>query len=250
MTGELEATLLRGSIRNANLLAVLADDEEIRGSVLELMETLEAIQNEDIRGFRLATMLDPTMPELPSNSRLKRGVQGVLDDQQFEMFLNLRLPDRLLNEVLFFEEISYNGVCYGSHPSHFRNSTIMFRRAQQGAQGTQAGIIEAIFKHSLGTAVESQGAEGYFLTVRCYASINRPDFEDPYRSFGFAAGFLCKKTPVKTQVINLSQVVSHFVLTPLDEIDAIHILPVDRVSVLFSSLKTGASPAMTVDASL
>ena len=112
-------------------MAVLADDAEIRGSVLELMEMLEAIQNEDIRGFRLATTLDPTTPELPSNSRLKRGIHGTLDDQQFEMFLNLHLPDRLghlLNEVLFFEEISYNGVCYGTRPSHFRNSPIMFRR--------------------------------------------------------------------------------------------------------------------------
>jgi len=196
---------------------------------------LEAIQNEDIRSFRLATTLDPTMPELPSNTRLKRGVHGVLDDQQFELFLNLRLADRLsrlFNEVLFLEEISYNGVCYGSRRSHFRNSTITFQHPQQG---TQAGVVEAIFKHSLGVAFESQGAEGYFLTVRCYASINRPNFEDPYRPFGFAAGFLCEKTPVETQVINLSQVLSHFVLTPLDEIDAIYVLPVDRVSVLFSS---------------
>jgi len=202
------------------------------------METLEAIQNEDIRGFRLATTLDLTMPELPSNTQLKHGVHGVLDDQQFELFLNLCPADRLshlVNKVLFFEEISYNGVCYGSRPLHFRNSTIMFRCPQQGAQGPQAGVIEAIFKHSLEAPFESQGAEGYFLAVRCYASINRPNFEDPYRSFGFATGFLCEKTPVEMQVIILSQVVSHFVLTPLDEIDAIHALPMDRVSVTFLS---------------
>jgi hypothetical protein len=36
------------------------------------METLGAIQAEDIRGFRLATLLDPTTPEFPSNSKRKR----------------------------------------------------------------------------------------------------------------------------------------------------------------------------------
>jgi hypothetical protein len=33
-------------------------------------------------------------------------------------------------------------------------------------------------------------------------------------------------------VIKLSQVVSHFVLTPIEEIDAIHVLSVDWVSTL------------------
>jgi len=50
------------------------------------METLGAIQAEDIRGFRLATLLDPTTPEFPSNSKRKRGVRGILDNDQFTAF--------------------------------------------------------------------------------------------------------------------------------------------------------------------
>jgi hypothetical protein len=255
MTGDLEATLLRGAIRNANLLAALADDAEIRGSVIELMETLDAIQKEDIRGFRLAMTLNPTTPGFPSNTQLKRGVHGVLEDQLFELFLNMADQlGHLVNEVLFFQEISHNGVCYGSHPSsHFRNSAIMFQPQpppQQGAQDMKAGVIEAIFEHSSGSAFGSQGSEGYFLVVREHAPINRVDFEDPYRIFGFAAGFLCEKIPVGTQVIKLSQVVSHFVLTTLDEIEAIHVLPVDRVRAVPSILTLRPLCSITVDDSL
>jgi hypothetical protein len=232
-TGELEATLLRGAIRNANLLAVLSDDAEIRDSVLELMETLRAIQAEDIRGFRLATLLDPTTPEFPSNSKRKRGVQGILDNDQFTALLDLYQADiqglhHVDNEVLFFEEISHNGVCYGTHSSsHFRNSAILFypHLTIRGAGEMKAGIIEAIFEHHSGLL------EKHFLLVRQHNPINRSEFVDPYQRFGFAAGFLCEKTPTLTRIISLSQIVSHFVLTPMEEIEAIHVLPFDRVSV-------------------
>lgn len=242
MTGELEATLLRGAIRNANLLAVLSDDAEIRDSVVELMETLEAIQAEDIRGFRLATLLDPTTPEFLSNSKHKRGVQGILNNDQSTAFLDLYQADfqalhHVNNEVLFFEEISYNGVCYGTHSSsHFRNSAILFypHLTVRGADEMKAGIIEAIFEHHSGTTAGGHGghiSEKHFLFVRQHNPINHLEFVDPYQRFGFAAGFLCEENPTCTRVISLSQVVSHFVLTPMEEIEAIHVLPIDRVSV-------------------
>jgi len=237
LTGELEATLLKGAIRNANLLALISDDTSVRESVLELMETLEAIQAEDIRGFRLATILNPTTPEFPSNSKRKHGVRGILDNHYFTSFLDLHQTSshQIVNEVLFFQEISYNGVCYGTHSSsHFRNSAISFNPhlTVQGTEETKVGIIEAIFEHNLGSTVGGPTSGNHFLVVRQHNPINRPDLDDPYRCFGFAAGFLCEQKHFGTLVIGLSQVVSHFVLTPMEEIDAIHVLPIDRVSVI------------------
>lgn len=201
------------------------------------METLEAIQAEDIHGFRLATLLDPTTPEFPSNSRRKHGVQGILDNDHFTSFLNLHQMDfhRINNEVLFFQEISYNGVCYGTHSSsHFRNSAILFypHLTVRGAEEAKAGVIEVIFEHRSGTTAGSHISGNHFLVVRQHNPINRSEFDDPYRCFGFAAGFLCEQIPAGTQVISLSQVVSHFVLTPMEEIEAIHVLPIDRVRVI------------------
>jgi len=97
----------------------------------------------------------------------------------------------------------------------------------------KAGIIEAIFEHRSGPTAGHEGhiSEEYFLLVRQHNPINRSEFVNPYQRFGFAAGFLCEQTPACTRVISLSQVVSHFVLTPMEEIEAIHVLPIDRVSV-------------------
>lgn len=60
------------------------------------------------------------------------------------------------------------------------------------------------------------------------------DRVDPYMKFGFPAGFLCEKNPTKLHILELSQIVSHFVLTKFSGTrynDYIHALPVDRVSI-------------------
>jgi len=86
----------------------------------------------------------------------------------------------------------------------------------------------------------------HFLLVRQWHNpINHSEFIDPYQRFG---GFLCKKTSAFTQVISLSQIVSHFVLTPMEEIEAIHVLPwtFDRVSVTIIFIQnSGCSHSVT-----
>ncbi|KAG6808466.1 hypothetical protein H0H93_016889, partial [Arthromyces matolae] len=67
-----------------------------------------------------------------------------------------------------------------------------------------------------------------YLVVRPYKAINPP--LDPYRQFGFAAGFLCTSVPEPFRIISLSQVVSHVAVTAFEDGDfrgLIHILPVD-----------------------
>lgn len=219
----MEGTLLRGAVRNANLFALLSDDDNLRNMVTDLVETMDVIEKEDVRGFRLAAMVNPMVPGFTANAKL---TPGSLDGPHFQLLSTLRQADgytHFLNKVLFLEEISHNGVCYGTYPSsHYKNSAIIFR---QPNSDIKAGVIQNIFEHSC--SVEEKD---YFLTLHIYTPINRANFSDPYRPFGFAAGYLCDSQPIGTVVIKLCQVVSHFVLTPIEEIDAIHILPVDRVS--------------------
>lgn len=200
------------------------------------METLDVIEKEDIRGFRLATILDPMVPEFTANGK---SIPGSLEAPHFQLLSTLRYADGFaheahsFNEVLFMKEISHNGVCYGTYTSsHYRNSAVIFRCGSNSSpeeeSRNQAGVVQNIFEHSCfmnGQPV----AKDYFLTLNVHSPIDRVGFRDPYRPFGFAAGYLCESKPVETVVIKLSQVVSHFVLTPMEEIHAIHVLPVDRV---------------------
>lgn len=201
------------------------------------METLDVIEKEDIRGFRLATILDPTVPEFTANGT---SIPGSLEDPHFQLLSTLGYADGFThahcsNEVLFLKEISHNGVCYGTYTScHYHNSAVIFCRGsdaspdEQSQSHNEAGVVQNIFEHSC--VMNGQPvAKNYFLTLNVHGAINRAGFQDPYRSFGFAAGYLCESKPVETLVIKLSQVVSHFVLTSMEEIDAIHVLPVDRV---------------------
>jgi hypothetical protein len=229
----MEGTLLRGAVRNANLSAILSDDNHLRNVVADLVETMDVIEKEDIRGFRLAAMVDPMMPGFTASAKL---IPGSLDDPHFQLLSSLRRAHGYaysLNKVLFLEEISHNGVCYGTYPSsHYLNSAVLFH---QSDSDIQAGVVQNIFEYSFSTSSlggQVASEKDYFLTLHVYAPVNRADFYDPYRPFGFAAGYLCDSQPIGTVVIKLSQVVSHFVLTPMEEIDAIHVLPVDRVSTL------------------
>jgi len=238
-TGEMEGTLLKGAVRNANLSALLSDDEYLRKQVVDLVDTLDVIEKEDVRGFRLTTILDPTVPEFTTKAKL---TPGSLDGSHFHLLSASRRADgfsHALNEVLFLEEISHNGVCYGTYSSsHRRNSAVLFHRGPRGQPENQAGVVQNIFEHSCCRPISCLGGKSvtkdYFLILNVYAPINRVGFCDPYPPFGLAAGYLCESQPIETLVIKLSQVVSHFVLTPLEEIDATHVLPVDRVRILLN----------------
>ena len=49
---------MHSSVRDANFQALLSDDREMRSHVSELVEVFEAIRTEDVRGTRLAHMVD------------------------------------------------------------------------------------------------------------------------------------------------------------------------------------------------
>ena len=57
-SGELELTFMRSSTREANLQALLQDDTEVHSHVGDLVKVYKSILAEDVRGTRLAHMID------------------------------------------------------------------------------------------------------------------------------------------------------------------------------------------------
>lgn len=252
---------MRTSARNANLRAILADDDEIRKSVTDMIMTMQAIEDEDIHGFRKAKQLDPTLLDLDLIQ--SRADRIALDQSQLQLMkahLMQIHPGQILHlgsDALSLKEVSKDGVCYGTcKSSTYRNSSIIFTSAvRPGLRSTndnlpnyedtsiqKAGIVEKIIHYSTGTSdrhmhVPIDGIYLYIqellpIDVRGHIASNTFDL-DPYRQHGFAAGYLCDSKQRTPRVISLSQVISHFALTTFEGIDKyedfIHVLPLDRV---------------------
>ena len=82
----MEGTLLRGAIQNANLSAILSDDNHLRNVVVDFVETVDVIKKEDIRSFRLAAIVDLMMPGFTASAKL---IPGSLDDPHFQLLSSL-----------------------------------------------------------------------------------------------------------------------------------------------------------------
>ena len=244
---------MRISARNANLRAILADDNEIRKSVTEMVMAMEAIEDEDIRGFRKAKQLDPTLLDPAQDSIPSHANQITLESSQLQLIkahLTQIYPGRnfrLGSDALSLKEVSKDGVCYGiCESSTHRNSAIIFVSESATRSSSpnnnldyegvvqKPGIIEKIIHYS--TLDGLVPIDGIYLYIQELMPINiasNPPQLDPYRKYGFAAGYLCDSNERITRVIGLSQVVSHFALTTFEGINRyenfIHVLPLDRV---------------------
>lgn len=251
--GELESTFLRTSARCANLWAILFDDEDVRRTVVELVSTFKSLENEDARGFRRASLLDPNLSEDMLKTKTKR---LELEDEQYHLLSNLLQHDvaahtPLPRQVLSMAEISFRGVSYATvGSSRRRDSAIIFQLPASDRSWNEdtmhkqkAGVVKAIFQHAYRT-LEGTERKGFYLFVQEYPRIDSSDDRvDPYCKFGFAGGFLCAGQATQHHVIALSQVVSHFALTEMrtaeeDDHDESLILafPVNRVRLLLLSL--------------
>lgn len=222
--------------RHANLRALLADDETCRNAVLEMITAIEAIDKEEVRGFRLASMLDPSLPEYANNNKMK---PYKLEGDAYRLMCNmvaLNAPDAeqpIPTDALSVEEISLHDVCYTtSRCINFRSSRILFRSSEfQPTREHIPGVIRDIFKYTFNVAAEE--VKGLYLLVQEYPRMDVSDGRrDPYVRFGFAGGFLCQPIAERLHLLKPSQVVSHFGLTKLrgDYEGLIHCMPVDRVS--------------------
>lgn len=211
---------------------------------------MQSIENEDIRGFRKAKQLNPTV--LDSALILSHAERITLDSSQLQLIeahLMQVFPGQILrlgSDALSLKEVSKGGVCYGTCDSSGHcNSAIIFASCAMSSdlpnqlEGAvqKPGIIEKIVHYSISDGV--MPIDGIYLYIQELEPIdmqgsissNPPKF-DPYRGHGFAASYLChnKRTPL---VISLSQVVSHFALTTFKGIEKyenfVHVLPLDMV---------------------
>jgi hypothetical protein len=249
---------MRTSARNANLRAILADDDKIRKSVTNMITTMQAIENEDICGFCKAKQLDATI--LDVDLILSRADRITLDPSQLQLIkahLMELYPDQILRlgtDASSLKEVSKDGICYGTcGSSTHRNSAIIFSSAAKPSNASnnnlpndectiqKPGIVEKIIHYS--TSSSHVQIDGFYLYIQELLPIDVQGHVagdtlelDPYREHGFAAGYLCHSNQRIPRVISLSQVISHFALTTFESIhnyrDFIHVLPLDRVHTL------------------
>jgi hypothetical protein len=238
---------MKVSSRTANLRAILADDEKICQNVMELVKSIKAIEQEDIRGFRLASMLDPTLPDYADSSLVPFMLSGEPYQLLCGMLRSNSLDDSAVHphaEAFSLNRIAKHGVSYGTYASpSFRDSSIIFRGSSSVSPHAhdlhKAGRIEKIFQHVY------QGIKTFYLVVREHQRID-PNI-DPYTRFGFAGGYLCEKVPSLLHLIMLEQVVSHFALTTMrsdGQKHLIHALPIDRVRPISHLLSITDSPQL------
>lgn len=234
--GQLETTMLNTSARSANLRALLADNPALRASVLELVSVMEQIDLEDIRGFRLASILDVDSPSYMPRSKPQAGNLADFHHALLCEYLG-RSRDlaRMPRDAQFLKEISKNGVCYGtSSTSTFKNSSIIFSNRNPTDPAPYAAIATQLFEYCwLHDDKNRTRLRGVFLVVRILEPIDSE--QDPYRRYPFG-GFLCVPTR-REIIISLAQIQSHSVLTQMIEgrfSGYVHVLPVDRVRSVFN----------------
>jgi hypothetical protein len=257
---------MHSSARDANLRALLLDDSEVCSQVGDLVEVYENICAEDVRGTRLAHMVDVVRltqqePNLVyDGTRLRKSNLPGSVLVPFIQFLKCKQQTtgdvtgldgppctEIHPEARFLDKFSLRGVQYSTINHRTRNSHILFRHSQSDASKApsqpEPGQIMYIFLHSgvstphtaLRTAPPAHKPlhPDLYLCVRPYLSLQPElsNMDQMYRKFGFAGGFLCRRKLATPIIIEPSSIISHVAVTPLviKEHPMLHILPMDRV---------------------
>jgi hypothetical protein len=257
-SGELELTFMRSSAREAKLQALLFDHSEVRKGVDELVTTCQAFRAEDVRGTRLAHMIN--------TSQLTQQPDFVFDDSclrdmsipevvllPLAQFLNRERTTTIYSsrsdgssgisvspEARFLDKFSFRGVQYSTASCRIRNSHILFRAPQPDstklAKPEPGQLIYAFLHHQIQVGLHRAADPSICLCIRPYLPVQPElkDVDESYRKFGFAGGFLSAQELGPHIVVDASSIISHVAITPLHirGYGVLHILPMDRVSVV------------------
>jgi hypothetical protein len=251
---------MRSSAKEAKLHALLFDHGEVRERVDELAKIYQAFLAEDVRGTRLAHMID--MSQLTQQPDLIFDEMGlrdmILPDDVLLPFLQflhqkhattIRSTDRspglsLLPRAKFLDKFSFRGVQYSTASSRTCNSHVLFRPprldSSESPTNPESGQIIHAFIHSqINThhAREDEGRVRYSsicLCIQPYQPV-QPELSDvdkSYRRFDFAGGFLSAQALGPPIIVDASSIISHVAVTRLKirGYDVLHFLPMDRVS--------------------
>lgn len=255
---------MRSSAREAKLQALLFDHSEVRERVGELAKTYEAFLAEDVRGTRLAHMVDiahlSQQPDFVFDETCLRDT--TLPDAILPLlvqFLNQKLRTTtgihstgngfpgisVSPRAKFLDEFSFRGVQYATASRRTRNSHVLFRSPKLNSSGSLAhpepGQITHVFLHSQINTPGTQEDEGrlrypsIYLCIQPYAPLQPElsDIDKSYRRFDFAGGFLSAQKLGPPIVVDQSSIISHVAVTPLEirGCKVLHVLPMDRASV-------------------
>jgi hypothetical protein len=252
---------MRSSAREAKLRALLFDHGEVHEHVKELVGTYQAFLAEDVRGTRLAHMVDMTQltqqPDLIFDEMCLRDVTlpdaVLLPLSQFlrQKHATITNPTdgspglSVSPRAKLLDKFSFRGVQYSTASSRTRNSHVLFKPfklddSSESLTNLQPGQIIHAFLHSqINThrAREDEGRVHYSsicLCIRPYLSVQPElsDIDKSYRRFGSAGGFLSAQTLGSPVIVDASSIISHVAITPLKirGYEVLHILPMDRVS--------------------
>lgn len=224
----MESMMLIHSSRYSNICALLADDEELRTNMIELIETTESIKKEDLCGFDLNNVLNPSKQgfDIPHNApQVNLTPDLAISLKTLQDHLNL-VPQSHPFEL---PQVSHLGVRFAAFATqNFRDSSIIYNLPfTDGHRGVPA-VIQAILAQRCSNHLGQTTIE-VFLLVEEYRRIADNGMADPYTAFGFAAGYLCHQQSIGHHLIGLRHVVSHFVSTPIADTGYLHVLPMDRV---------------------
>lgn len=253
---------MRSSAREAKLQALLFDHSEVRERVGELAKTYEAFLAEDVRGTRLAHMVNMAnltqQPDFTFNETCL--LDTTLPDTTLTLlvqFLNQKYRTTIYSSdgstgisvspsAKFLDKFSLRGVQYSTATRRTRNSHILFKPPQLDTSELSAhpepGQIIHIFLHSQINTPSSAQKDGgqlrypcVYLCIQPYAPLpsELSDVDKSYRTFGFAGGFLSAQKLGPPFVVDQSSVISHVAITPLEikGFKVQHVLPMDRVSI-------------------
>jgi hypothetical protein len=256
---------MRSSAREAKLQALLFDDSEVREGVDELVKTYQGFRTEDVRGTRLAHMVD--MAQLTQQRNFIFD-EKCLRDMSIPEAVLLPLTQFLSRQkhstttypsdsssgisvspkAKFLDKFSFRGVQYATASCRTRNSHILFRPPSPDSTELLAksvpGQLTYVFLHDQIPeirvnlhALKNEGQVHYSsvcICVRPYLPVQPElkDVDESYRKFGFAGGFLSMQKLGPPIIVDASSVISHVAITPLEirGCEVLHILPMDRVS--------------------
>lgn len=262
---------MRSSAREAKLRALFSDRSEVHEAVDELVTTYQAFCAEDVRGTRLAHMVDMARltqePDLVFDETCLRDMslpKAVL--RPLAQFLNRKRASTTYSSdgssgpgisisscVKSLDKFSFRGVQYSTASCRVRNSHILFRRAElhspESLATPEPGQIVYAFLHQQSRVnphhAQEDGRQVRYpficLCVQPYLPVQPElkDVDESYRRFGFAGGFLSAQTLGPPIIVDPSSIMSHVAITPLEirGYEVLHILPMDRVSCLHSISK-------------
>lgn len=271
--GQLEATFLVSSCRAANLLALLRHDAVVRKDVAELVEVYESYAAEDNRGTRLANLasaLHPTDEVVIIGDRKTSQVDDRILSLLAEVLSSRYGPSSARpagRNIRSVHKMAIRGVRYTAAKVIKRDSDVIFTPRLLSATGnnqnldTCPGRISQIFTYHpdsaststqiLPTAPEVAPAEAPVELVSVYVAIHPygplPDessatiqsWNQSCREFGTAGGYLCSSTLLEDdshlQVVEASDILCHFAKLSIPEHGLMHVLPLDRVRLLYCS---------------